>query len=239
MEVRKVQSREAAVEDAAGLLNFELEQYQNRPVLLLLSGGSSLAILEKTSHEYFGPHVTVGALDERYSQKEKENNFAQIAATYFFREATQRGAAFIDTRVREGETQEALVLRFERELRVWRERNPNGIILATIGIGRDGHTAGIMPYPEDPEKFRRLFEQKERWVVGYNAGEKNLYPERATVTLPFLRAIARSLVFLVGEEKRGALERVLAEDGELAATPGRVVRDMADVTLVTDIRDRA
>jgi len=44
------------------------------------------------------------------------------------------------------------------------------------------------------------------------------------------------VVFMVGEEKRNALERVLAEEGMLAETPARIVREMRDATIFTDIK---
>jgi len=60
---------------------------------------------------------------------------------------------------------EKLAHRYESSLFEWAKKHPEGKIIATMGIGFDGHTAGIMPYPENPETFARLFEDKEigRW----------------------------------------------------------------------------
>ena len=145
-----------------------------------------------------------------------------------------RGVLLIDTRIKENETQDDLAHRFEEGLKSWIETHANGVVIATMGVGKDGHTAGIMPYPENPALFRSLFEDEEKWVVAHDAGDKNPHSLRVTVTLPFLRMVDHAVVYVVGEEKRATFERVLAENGALAETPARIIREMKDVRLFTD-----
>ncbi len=118
----------------------------------------------------------------------------------------------------------------EKNLRDWRGR-----IVITLGIGPDGHTAGIMPFPEDPQKFQKLFDDPDHWVVSYDAAEKNAYPNRTTVTLPFLRRVDHAVVFVCGKEKQRALEKTLAQKGSLPQTPARIIREMGKIDLFTDI----
>jgi 6-phosphogluconolactonase/glucosamine-6-phosphate isomerase/deaminase len=205
------------------------------PVLLLLSGGSAFAVLDAVDESVLGPNVTVGMLDERYSPDPAVNNFAQLSALRFFAVARSRGCGWIDTLVVPGETMADLAARFDRSLRQWTETNPAGRIVATMGIGPDGHTAGIMPYPEDDAGFSGRFGDPDVPVVAYDAGDKNPYRFRVTVTLPFLRDVDTAIVFACGENKRGPLQRVLADTGTLSETPARIIRAMAHATVFTDL----
>lgn len=223
---------------ATNALNRALETIRSAPLLLLLSGGSALELLAGVRRELLGTHTTISVLDERYSTDPKISNFAQLVGLPFFQAAQAAGAVFINTRVEGRETQEALAKRLEEALRSWKSTHPDGQVVATQGIGADGHTAGIFPYMGVAGQFRQLFENEERWVVAYDATPaRNAHPLRVTVTMPFLRnVIDESIVYAVGEEKRAALERVYAETGTLFETPARIVREMKSALLFTAIK---
>ncbi len=224
MEVFRYKTKEEARAKAADGLD-NLFREISGPVLFLSSGGSSLELLNGLQ---IGENVTVSVLDERYSTDPAVNNFVQLFERI-------RPNAFIDTRVGQNEILEQLAERFEKELRMWKEKNPEGKIVITQGMGFDGHVAGIMPYPENRELFRQMFENRERWVVGYDAAGKNQYPLRITVTFPFLRQVDYSIGYIMGEAKRDALSRVTASEGSLPETPGRILREMKSVKIFTDI----
>lgn len=207
---------------------------QSRSVLLLLSGGSAFSLLTSIHKDVLGVHVTIGMLDERFSTDESVNNFAQFTKIPFHANARAAGALFIDTRIIEHETQEALATRFEKALRGWVRAYADGVVIATMGVGVDGHTAGIMPFPENTELFGQLFEDEEKWVTAYDAGDKNPYPLRVTITMPFLRMRTdHAIVYVVGEEKKAAMERVFSVRGSLVETPARIFHEMKDVRLFT------
>jgi 6-phosphogluconolactonase/glucosamine-6-phosphate isomerase/deaminase len=204
----------------------------------LFSGGSALKIIAGLEPRVFGKHITIGVLDERYSSLPSISNFAQLLNFPQTEIADRLGAKFIDTRIQSNETQVELAVRFERELRQWHELYQNGQVIVTQGMGTDGHTAGILPYPENPDRFEQLFEAHS-WVISYNAAGKNPFPHRITTTITFLRDIVdRCVAFSTGPEKREVIGRVLAETGELNVTPARVLRAMRDVSLYTDIAER-
>ena len=182
----------------------------------------------------FPPNLTVGVLDERFSEDPKVNNFTQLAETSFFQKAQEKGAYFIDTRVQPREDLEMLSKRFEDALLKWRQEHPGGRIVITQGMGPDGHTAGMMPHPKEKDIFKELFEG-ENWVRGYDAGDKNEYSLRVTTTMPFLRMADHSVVYIVGKEKKDVLSRMLSEEGTLFETPARIIHEMKDVHIFTDI----
>lgn len=212
MEIVRCNSKEEAQKRARGALNTLLSNTQ-APILFLSSGGSALELLEGLS---IRKNITISFLDERCSADPAINNFSQVTS-------------------RLGERNYINMKRFGKELRTWKERNPTGEIVITQGMGQDGHTAGIMPYPENRKLFKEMFENREHWVVGYDAKEKSDYPLRVTVTMPFLRMADYSIAYIVGEKKREALGRLLKEQGTLAQTPARIMREMKNVKIFTDI----
>ena len=233
-------SLESLTQAAANKLNDVLKEVSSNevPVLLLLSGGSSLSLLEDIDYVNLGSQVTVTVLDERYSTDPLESNMAQIASTKFYMKAREAGCKFIDTRVQNNETQEQLAARFNNELIAWIRQNPRGKIIATVGIGEDGHISGIMPYLEDPTLFSRMFDNKNDEVVtSYDASGKNPYPRRVTTNMNLIRKIDIAIVFAVGENKKEALGKLRNNEGSINETPARILRDInGSVFLFTDQR---
>ena len=235
MKIHTIHASELA-QKAAERLNEEFRRLasEEKPFLFLASGGSSLALLDLLDTTPFGPLATVGVLDDRFSRDPLVNNFALLEKTQFAEKARDLGACFVNTFPEEGETIEEVASRFESAIREWRDSFPDGAMVATVGVGPDGHTSGIMPFPENPSYFAETFDDKKKWTAGYDAGSKNQYPLRVTVTLPFLRMLDFSLTYAKGDDKKVALDRVCAKEGTLAETPGRILRELKNEELVTD-----
>ena len=69
-----------------------------------------------------------------------------------------------------------------------------------------------------------------------NAEEKNKFPLRVTVTLPFLRhEVDEAVVYATGKEKKEAIERVRASVGTLAETPARILHEMRNAQTFFDM----
>jgi 6-phosphogluconolactonase/glucosamine-6-phosphate isomerase/deaminase len=222
--------------EAASILNEKLREANGKPFLLMISGGSSMALLDFIDTKLLGANSTLSMLDDRYSKNPQENNFLTMTSTKFYEKAQKNGASFIDTSLKEDKTLEECGKIFELEIKRWRNKNPESPIYAIIGIGPDGHTAGIMPYPDDTSLFYKLF-QEERWAVGYNAGTKNPLPLRITTTISFIRGqISFAISYISGENKRQVLEKLLADNGTLAETPARVLREIKETVIVTDLK---
>ncbi len=211
-----------------------LVENSNKEILLLLSGGSALSILSFNT-KCLNDHLTIGVFDERYSSDHKINNFQQLSVTPFFAEVEKRGYKFIVTKVKGNESIQDLALRFEKELRLWKKNNPKGLIVITQGMGPDGHTSGIMPYPENKTLFDKQFEDDGKWVIGYDAVNKNQYPLRATITIPFLKLVDISVVYITGKEKADVLNKILSEKIPHNIFPITVIKEMKKAFLFTDI----
>lgn len=211
---------------------------KNTPTLLLFSGGSAFEIIKEIKKDCVGNYLTVGMLDERFETDPKMNNFLQFKATEFYRLANEIGCEFIESIPGNEKSVEDFAEKIEEKWKNWRTRNSNGKIFITQGVGADGHTAGIVPYAENKNFFKKIFENDSIIVAGYDAGSKNRYPKRATATLSFLKnEVAVSLVWIVGKDKIKPFNDIMSDKGDLAETPARIIREMKDAIIFTDIKN--
>lgn len=222
---------DSAAKTAGEQLTTQLNHYREQPILLMLSGGSAWSLLEYVSPDVLGPHITITTLDERFSTDVTINNFAQLSTTQFYAQARAKGVAEISTLIEAGDTLVGAGQRFETALRAWRIKYPDGVVLATVGVGPDGHTAGIFPGAYEIE-----FSDTD-WVVAYVVPKSiNQYPERITVTYTFLRTqLTEAVLFISGSEKKHLIDSLLSSTCELQTMPACILTELAMVTLVTDI----
>lgn len=235
MEVTRCKSADEAKEKLAGRVSAELRRHSENgiSVLFFFSGGSALDILNRIDADVLGPYLTMAPIDERFDPTGETSNFSAFMRTDSFRKAESAGAHFIDTRVKEGQGKDDLVNGFETAL-LGGLASKSGKIVAILGMGPDRHTAGIFP-DADENAFQERFEG-DRLVVGYRAPEYATCPERVTVTLAFLkRNIDQAFVFLSGEEKRTAWERVLRNREPPHRLPAGVFHAIRKTEVFTDL----
>lgn len=231
METVIAQDATAAVAHATEALHRALLPSHAHAMLLLLSGGSVLTLLQRVPKGVMWKNVTIGVVDERFRAPQEHRNDAVLRTTALVHHACTKGAQFI-TVAHDTPTRTDAAQRYEKTLRAWHGTHPHAQVVTVLGMGPDGHTAGIMPFPEDPQMFAQLFEDPQCDVVGYDAAGKNPFSERVTLTLSYLRAHStQSIVFVTGEAKRAAYAALMAPHGTYAQTPARVFHDMRNVTL--------
>jgi len=199
--------------------------------LLLLSGGSASKALRYIDGNALGRKLTIGVLDERYDPTNQNSNFWQLAQTNFYQKAKKAGCQLIDTSVKEKQTQKELAEFFEKSLRRWKTKNPEGIIIATIGMGPDGHIAGIMP---GLRNFNKVF-RSQQWIAAYDAGNKNPIPLRVTATITFLKLIDLAFAFICGKGKAAAFKKI-GRSKTMASLPAQVLQKIKKATIYTDIK---
>jgi 6-phosphogluconolactonase/glucosamine-6-phosphate isomerase/deaminase len=231
VEIKYYETPELALSSAVAELKRVLEETvrQGQDVLLLLSGGSNLKVLEKIDKELLNhPKMTKYVLDERFSTDPKENNSKQIDALGIQVQPTVPG---------DGETLEAFASRFDGELKKWKTEHPQGKTVATLGMGPDGHIAGIGPKPEDEVGFAETFYNTDKLVVGYIGSLTP--PQRVTVTPKFLKSYVDEMIGLIlGEGKREAFEAFKNKSTKANMHPAQILHEaQGQVTIMTDIKE--
>lgn len=193
----KTDISETPAMNAGFYIQEKLDAHRGQDVLFLVSGGSSLSILKYVEIGE-GTNLTISTTDERYAFDAKGNNFLQLQATPFFKEAVAGGAKYIDSTAVEGEGFEHFTERMREAFEEYFKTHPNCYTLVIFGIGEDGHTASIFPAPAD--EFEALFSTDELYIK--NVQNKLPYPYRTTITPAFIEdKTDEAVLFAVGETK--------------------------------------
>jgi len=225
----KIIETEQPKEDAGQALTDALREHSKKSILLMVSGGSAFSLLDFVEPSVLGPHITLTVLDERFSSDPAINNFTQLEQTKFFASCINKRVQTISTKVLEYESLHGLHNRFDTALHTWKEQNEDGVIIATMGIGPDGHTAGIFP-GEHGVDFN-----DNTWVVGYTVPkEVNQYPERVTVTNTFLRnKVDQAIVYAVGSDKYRLIQKLQATETSIQEIPATIFKEMPFLIIFT------
>lgn len=230
LEVRSTANH--ARKSCAARLTALLLAHSERNVCLLISGGSALTVLNDMSHDHVGPRTTFCVVDERFHVERGDRNYDQLLHNTYVHDAVAVGARVIDTRLDAVPSLAAAQEVFQRKLY---EVLKCDVVVTLLGIGPDGHTAGIMPFPESQEYFEETFYDENRSAVGYDAGDKNQFPLRVTASSTFLQeATDHTVVYVVGQEKKSVLADILASREDEYKLPARLIHRMKDVTVFTD-----
>lgn len=99
--------------------------------------------------------------------------------------------------------------------------------IAVLGIGEDGHTAGLLP------GYQQQWDV-DRMVVGYkNDGP---FPQRISLTPKALTSLDYAIVVAAGEKKRPVLDQWSSgKEKRLNAFPAAIFHEMKAVEIFTDI----
>lgn len=231
-----VENDERRLKQLAGKFISSLILNSKESILLLLSGGSSLSLVDYIDipSSCFSK-MTITMLDDRFDEDSLKNNFCQLQGTAFYKTALKNGASFISTKT---DNEKSVILRgekFNRDLISWFDKNPINSVFATIGVGTDGHVGGVMPYSLNKLFFDGLFLKNGLFAIGYNASGKNEIPNRVTTTLFFMeKLIHKAVVYAVGADKSKILKNVLEAKGELNECPALILNKIKDVSLFTN-----
>lgn len=254
LRIEQFQSSGESVQKAGEYINDILAQYVDTPVLFLIAGGSASSVLDYVKPEYLGPDMTVTTTDDRFSTELDVNNFSILQTTSFYNSLVQSDAFCISTEPFEEETLQAYANRFEKNLREWKQDFPKGVIIALYGIGKDGHTGGMIPGLMDKKDFEAEFNNPEKLVGIFDAktykGGQNAdafeYPQRISTSIPFMKEWVNHAVFYMsGNQKKEVFDNIKRrkEKGDMkddstvdySIDPSSVIHFMKDVVLFTDI----
>jgi 6-phosphogluconolactonase/glucosamine-6-phosphate isomerase/deaminase len=219
-------SKEEVFQTAVTHIESSLRQAveNGKHVLFLPSGGSNIELLTQLDKSLLHHSaVTIFPFDERFDSGD-QNNSLQI----------QRLSIPIRTMVpRDAEGLREFGERYHQFLDEWMKQHPDGVVIAIIGIGPDGHVAGISP--GDETWFDRTFMDlpADTWAVGYEG--YLMPPKRVTVTPQFIqKKIDEGIIVATGSGKAEAL-RQMRTVGKFAKIPARLLNNSrGTMTLYTD-----
>lgn len=220
-----------------------LYEIVDKKTALFLSGGKTpKEILKRIAQEKKLEVGVVGQVDERYGKPMHENsNELMFDATSFLDYLREEGITFhsmleskgMDSRLRGNdkvESKESLAEHYDQLLRglftVYQKS------VATLGIGQDGHIAGIAPNRHDFSSplFGHMNNQE---LVSSFADEKGAFGERITMTFLGLSMMDVLIPIVFGEDKKDALEKMF-EAGREEEVPVRFLKreEIANKTIV-------
>jgi len=189
-----------------------------QPVLWLLSGGSSLelAVEARRAVNILAEGLLhVGLVDERYGQPGHANsNWLQLQNSGF--DFTN----IVPHPMLSGRDLNNTVAVYNSGMSHMIE--DGYYTVAILGIGADGHIAGMLP--QEPKQFAK-FESREPYV-SYSGPDY----VRVTAGAETLRLMDRSFVYAEGKEKLKQLEK-LEQTVPVYQQPAQLLKQMSDVTI--------
>lgn len=175
-----------------------LESVIDKSTLLLLSGGTSPDLLYKMIAE--SRNLKPGAIalvDERFGKTNHDNsNEKMILETGLFTYIYNEG--ILIHKILNDWDLDKTTSKYELVIQDLFKKFPKK--MAVMGIGADGHTAGIKPGLDYDHK---------KWVVSYD--DKGVFGKRITLTFEALSQIDEFIILAFGQSKKKALQEMLTQ----------------------------
>ncbi len=216
------------VYEAAATRACELLAAAQGPTLLLLSGGSAIGCYELLATQLENcENLTVGLIDERYDIQANHvhSNAVAIEATGLPRRVIQLGGRWEP--MLHGAAMPDEVLTYSRLLDNYID-GERSTTIGLIGIGMDGHTAGILP-SENAAWFRQTFES-DALVSGYDVTDQ--YKQRMTLTLSALKHIDHLVLVGADDSKRPVIQEAMNSSAPHYEMPATIIQEAREVTVI-------
>lgn len=202
--------------------------------LCLLSGGSALETIQYIDQPEIDSD-TNGLLrtififgDERGSREQETNNYQQLVKKHPTHWVT---ANCLNSVPNENETIQNFANRLSMQLDQTLAKLKNPQVLYLMGIGSDGHTAGIFPLPST--EFSRQYKHDQSIVPVVIDSLKIAH--RASVTPQWItRHVDHIVGYAAGESKKMILESLKTETKPIHERPAEILKTKESVTLYTD-----
>lgn len=195
--------------DLAAAVLYEVTD--KKTVLYLSGGGTPKNLYAKLSKEEMLTPGAVGIVDERFGPKNHpKSNELMIKNSGLLRYLEMIDIPFYP--ILQGLDREETAKRYDEKIREMNAIFPNSV--AIVGIGTDGHTAGL-----PAQNFlRRLggsnFKLDKHSLVTEHNDTSGKYGERVTMTFLGLEMMDLLIVLVFGEDKKDALEAMFSFGSE-------------------------
>ncbi|MBP6881706.1 MAG: 6-phosphogluconolactonase [Candidatus Pacebacteria bacterium] len=215
-------------DNPAKLLGEELSERINThdgDVVCLLSGGSALDVIQyiELGEERQDPNKcecrTIFMMgDERWSREREVNNTLQLQTRYLEHLVNKTLIATIPD---ENESLVDFAARIEKTFLEKLSQLRNVKIFMILGMGSDGHTAGIFPMSKG--SFQKTYRDDTTYVPVHVEGLK--IDSRASFTPAWiLRQVDEIFAYVVGDAKHLILKSLINETKELHERPAELLK---------------
>lgn len=202
-------------------------------ILILLSGGSALRVLEHIDAKVINEQCVFMMADDRFSTDPSVNNYLQLTDSAFNTIIEDMGAGCISTVPNDTSISPAdFAHSLDKALEYFYQVNENVYTIALLGIGSDGHTASIFP-TKTAEEFKERYQLDKRYLAVH---DENADPkDRISISPYFIKNFVDTvLLYAVGEEKCvGVLSEVMTEKA-LHKLPAKLAAEHSTAHLFTD-----
>lgn len=187
---------------AASIIAYKLNStLETSRVLLLLSGGSAASLgaqVVSSIKEDLRHNLFITLADERYGPRDHSNsNWLALKSAGLDIGSVDHYIILWEKQI----SREATSLEFESMLKRRLHGHPK--VFAILGIGADGHTAGILPSSPAADEQHHL-------VADYDADEL----QRITIAPTFFRRIDIAYLYAEGPSKKVVLDKLNTETDE-------------------------
>jgi 6-phosphogluconolactonase/glucosamine-6-phosphate isomerase/deaminase len=192
---------------------------KDKHVLWLVSGGSNIEASVRVMAELPADktkNLPIFLIDERYGEVGHfDSNAKQLIDAGF-----QAQEAIFVPALAPGFSLEETRERYEAACK--RAFEHADVVIAQIGIGSDGHIAGILPHSAAVDA--------SGWVTAYDTATY----KRITLTFDALRKVTAAYVFAFGDEKKPTLERLRDTKASLSDQPAQLLKELPEVYIYND-----
>ena len=202
------------------------ELLRDREAICIISGGSALDVFAELPEDDLVRTIFMLG-DERWSRAPGSNNYVQYAARFTDHPLLPQ---LVDTSVAPDESHRAYAERLARTFKQLQHERPHALIIALLGIGSDGHTAGIFPMNE--QSFIETYEADVPYVPINVEGLSE--PFRASLTPSEIERSAAIVAYATGSEKHDVLTELHVTKRSLHEQPAQLIARHANADLFTD-----
>lgn len=214
-----IQTADRGLAAAALRTRLENELGTGRKVLWLVSGGSNIAISVAIMYvltDALTRNLTVMLIDERYGPVGHDDSNMQGLKVAGF---DAKHAKIVDILEDSNDLEATRSAYDERARLAFSEAE---IIIGQLGIGNDGHIAGILPQSPATESVE--------FVAAYTT---EIY-DRLTLTSHALKRLAAAYVYAFGADKPATLRALRDDMLPYAQQPAQILKELPEVYIFND-----
>lgn len=211
---------------AAALANF-VQQHPHETILCLYAGGSAFEIFTYITDADTKRRTIFMAGDERASGERTLNNYSQLDELLRERRSDYR---ILDTSYKGTDTVVTYAKKISQLLTDHISTATR--VVAILGIGTDGHTAGIFPLEE--KNFTDIYTHESTYVPVHLEGLT--IDSRASITPhTILTKVDMVLGYAVGENKKPVIQKLIQTAEPIHSMPAQLLKLHRNAVLYTDV----